>query len=508
MHVPSLPSVRPALKNLPRAAVGRRLLVTAATRTPRKEGDISSVFVSLSGAAKETLPQRFADQKRRLIAGNEDAVSKSWERLLTRLRDEVATIAQHGSDVIPSIDFKDIGQAPAKFQSELRKRGVAVVRGVIPEHEARGYKEEVEAYVRANPQTRAFPPHDPQVFELYWSKPQMRARLHPNMLQTQRFLMSFWHSNDERALISSIHPVSYADRQRIRQPGDAGFALGPHVDGGGVERWEDNGYGRGKVYQRIWEGRWQEYDPWEAGCRVPTVSDNYNGAGACSMFRMFQAWLSMSHTGPREGTLLVNPLLSIATAYYLLRPFFEPVSALPKDPSRLALDTYLDPTSWRLEPQTTSNLHGATPGYAQELTDALHPHLELNKTMVPMPKVAPGDYVAWHCDTIHSVDKIHNGLGDSSVMYIPSCPLTEANAEYVRRQREDFVNGVPPPDFPSGKGESQHIGRATEAEIRHSDFVNEEGLRSIGLSRWNAQEAGLTQGQRAVLKRANTILGL
>ena len=51
----------------------------------------------------------------------------------------------------------------------------------------------------------------------------------------------------------------------------------------------------------------------------------YSGAGACSMFRMFQGWLSMSHTGPNQGTLMVNPLLQLATTYFLLRPFFSPI---------------------------------------------------------------------------------------------------------------------------------------------------------------------------------------
>lgn len=119
------------------------------------------------------------------------------------------------------------------------------------------------------------------------------------------------------------------------------------------------------------------------------------------MFRMFQGWLSMSHTGPREGTLLVNPILALSTAYYLLRPFFEPVSPLSKmgnNTSRISFDTFLEPTNWRLETKPTSIIQGATPGYSQELNAALHPHLELDKTMVHVPKIGPGDYVAWHCD--------------------------------------------------------------------------------------------------------------
>lgn len=89
-------------------------------------------------------------------------------------------------------------------------------------------------------------------------------------------------------MISPLHPLTYADRLRIRQPGDAGFALGPHIDGGSCERWEDYGYGLGQVYKRNFEGRWEEYNPWEASCRVASVADLYDGSGACSMLRMFQ----------------------------------------------------------------------------------------------------------------------------------------------------------------------------------------------------------------------------
>ena len=47
--------------------------------------------------------------------------------------------------------------------------------------------------------------------------------------------MGLWHSVKDGALISTRQPLSYADRVRIRQPGDSGFALGPHVDSGSVE---------------------------------------------------------------------------------------------------------------------------------------------------------------------------------------------------------------------------------------------------------------------------------
>ena len=123
--------------------------------------------------------------------------------------------------------------------------------------------------------------------------------------------------------------------------------------------------------------------------------------------------------------------------------------------------------------------------------------------MVHVPRVKPGDYVFWHCDSIHAVDKEHMGKSDSSVLYIPVCPLTILNAEYVARQRDTFLAGVPGPDFPGGKGESGHIGRPTE------DFLKEhggaEGLQAMGLERWDV--SGPNSGEVEVLKRSNEVLG-
>lgn len=266
---------------------------TAATApAQKKEGDISDAFASLSGMQFEPLEPRFADVKARLIAGHEEAIVESWNRLLASLREEIPLITEKGPKIVPEIDFKDVDNPSPDFVSEHRKRGVAVIRNVIPQQEVLDWKQELREYIQANPHTKAFPPENPQVYELYWSPSQIKARAHPNLIKAQRFLMEFWHSNDPNALISASHPNMYADRLRMRSPGDAKFALGPHVDGGSCERWEEGGYGRGNVYEAIWKGRWEEYDPWESSSRLPVISDIYGGIGACSMFRMFQGWLA------------------------------------------------------------------------------------------------------------------------------------------------------------------------------------------------------------------------
>lgn len=322
--------------------------------------------------------------------------------------------------------------------------------------------------------------------------------------------MSYWHSASPHAPVSTRHPISYADRLRMRLPGDSRFALGPHVDGGSVERWDEQGYGLGKVYDAVWRGRWEDFDPWEASCRLPVVSDLHQGVGACTAFRMFQGWLSLSTTGAFEGTLLVNPLLAKATAYYLLRPFFSPkqgveLGAQTASEAVSSSADFLASSNWTMDTEPSSWLQGATPGHGQELSHLLHPHLNLAQSMIHMPTVRPGDYVAWHCDTIHSVDKVHAGKADSSVLYIPACPMTEDNARYLVRQREKFVNGIPSPDFGGGIGEAEHVGRIRVEDME--DLVGEEGCMAMGLKEWDSDAEGLTLGEREVLDRANKILG-
>lgn len=109
-------------------------------------------------------------------------------------------------------------------------------------------------------------------------------------------------------------------------------------------------------------------------------------------------------------------------------------------------------------------------------------------------------------------------------MYIPACPLTEANAKYLKRQRETFIEGkqtlvfllspahadlvllgTPAPDFPSGVGESEHLGRLAPDFIMQN--IEIEAQRSMGLTRFDSERRGLPQVERQMLENANEILG-
>lgn len=85
-------------------------------------------------------------------------------------------------------------------------------------------------------------------------------------MTVQRALLKLFH-HPLSAPVSLLTPLTYADRLRIRHPGDAKFALGPHIDGGSVERWEDPMYQ--KVYERILTGNWEEFDAWQIGVVSP-----------------------------------------------------------------------------------------------------------------------------------------------------------------------------------------------------------------------------------------------
>jgi hypothetical protein len=362
----------------------------------------------------------------------------------------------------------------------IKNRGVVAIRNVLPRQEAIELKAAAQEYVAANkPNVKAFPADDPAVYELYWTPTQTAARAHPNVLQTQKFLGGLWHSSDPQSQISTTYPLTYADRFRIRRPGDGKFALGPHSDGGSLERWEDSEYSR--VYRAIFTGDWESYDPFDARHRISANMDLYNGGGSCSTFRLFQGWLSMSSTGAGEGTLRVNPILKQATAYALLKPFFNSQNQLQLD----------------------SNFPGSVPGACQEYTPKWHPELELDSTMVSVPRVEPGDFVAWHCDTMHAVDKVHEGLKDSSVLYIPACAVTPGNIEYMKKQRTAALAYSPPPDFPGagGPGESGFTGAVDW------NALPEDGLRAMGLGNrmWEITSE-MSVGEKTVLEMGNKAL--
>ncbi|KAK8087507.1 hypothetical protein PG994_002481 [Apiospora phragmitis] len=496
---------------------GRRPKLRQRTFTKTMEPPVLSFY----GEQPVPLPSRFGSLKRKLVAGHEAELEASWARLLDALRDETRHIAIRGTDLIPEIPFGDIGRqaSVASFCASVKRYGIGVVRGVVAPADARAWVDETKRYLETKHEFKPPPAQDPTCFDFFWSPCQVRARAHPHVLAAQKFAMALWDTSGDDNRLATRCPISYADRIRIDtkttsslssehgggapppSEGDpaavhpavvASSTLIAQIDNGSLERWEQDGYGQSGTYDEIWKGRWERYNPWDPTGRVNATTDLYNGAGACSMFRMFQGILALTTVEPGMVRLLPSPKLS--TAYFLLRPLFSPKQGPPKEGEHSEAEwaAYLDASNWQLDRDQNTIIHGAVPGHAQRVTESWHPHLQLRSSLVAPPTLEPGDYIVWHPDQAYAFEKTPPST--SMLVYTPAAPLTQTNALFLARQRKAFQRGHPGPDFDStGSGlgsEAPHTGRLEERDI--AEVGGEAGLRAMGLAPWTVSKSTLS----------------
>ncbi|KAI0076408.1 DUF1479-domain-containing protein [Panus rudis PR-1116 ss-1] len=465
-------------------------------RRPKKEGTIADVFVQLISEAPP-LPERFSDLKKELFT---EKLVHSWKEVLSELEIVTEEVAVKGGDVLPRVAYSDVVRGLSKEQvDDIKRVGAVVIKGGVPVEEALAWKQQIREYVAANQDKvkgrgMRIPPDKIVFYELYNSKAQIAARTHPALINSQKALLKLWHSSDPETAVSLATPISYFDRLRICDPGPSIFTLGPHIDGGSLERWEDPGFR--SCFQKILSGRWKEHDSFDMSPRLNANQDLYHAPNQCSIFRPWQGWTSLSTTGARQGTLQLLPFLSLATAYIMLRPFFR-LRPDRKHTNGTAIP--LEADAWEVNLDGTE-FPGSMMGKAQQMNEETHPHLRLDKALVSLPEIQPGDQVYWHCDLVHAVERKHSGKSDSSVLYIPAVPLTLKNAAYLRDQRETFIEGLPSPDFPGGEGETSFIGRSTLQDVQTA-----EGRRVLGLEPFDIP-AETTPASAKLIKQANSIL--
>ena len=350
---------------------------------------------------------------------------------------------------VPRVAWQDIsaGTAPRDLPDLIRRRGCVVVRGVFDAAQAVDWDAEIAAYLAANDadaRTRARRPGrwdagPPQIYSIYWSRPQVLARQSPRLAAVRAWLNRLWRHGDA---FDPNRECTYADRIRRRTPGDATLALGPHIDGGTAGRWLDPA--QRHPYRAVFAGDPAGFDPFDAAGRaVPGGPD----ANACAMFRTWQGWTALSAQGPGDGTLQVLPVAR-AIAWVLLRPFQPDVAGV--------------------------SLCGAERARALALTPEYH--APVLRGLIPIPPVAPGDTVWWHPDLIHAVEARHGGGGPSNVMYIPAAPDCPRNRAHLAPQLAAFRAGRSPPDFPPDDLETEFAGRAGP------ELLTALGRRQMGLA--------------------------
>ena len=362
-----------------------------------------------------------------------------------------------GVSPIPVCDFSDVaaGQIDAAMTARIKQRGVVILRNTFDARRVNGWNDWLMDYVARNDyfelqKSKAgmdqyfadLSSSRPQIFGLYWSKPQMEARTSDELAVARHWLNRMWKFDSDNGLeFDPDRECLYADRLRQREPGDDTLGLSPHVDGGSVERWIDPGYQ--KVYRHLLSGDIGSYDPFDAAYR--TITKEIPSPAVCSMFRTYQGWTALSRQGPGDGTLNLVPIAN-AMAWVILR----------------ALQDDIDDDA----------LCGAAPSRALTISETYH--AKLLRAYVPIPVVEPGDTVWWHPDVIHGVEDHHTGDGYSNVMYIGAAPACEKNDRFLPKQLQAFEAGESSPDFAAENYEVNFEGRFT------ADMLSPRGRMQMG----------------------------
>ena len=402
---------------------------------------MSLVIENLAEAIRTT-----KQQLRAALPGYRE-VFREVETEMRRRVEEIVSEREAGRDVIPIVQYADIaaGQVSPELVKKIKARGACVVRETFSREQATTWDEEIADYVDKNnldaklanaAEDKYFgtlASAKPQIYGIYWSRPQVQARQSESLTNVRVFLNNLWRAESDG--VRHFNPnetPAYADRIRRRPPGSASLGLSPHVDGGSIERWLDDNFR--KVYRHVLAGNWRDYDAFAAAFR-PEVRE-VPSAAVCSMFRTFQGWTALTRQGRGDGTLQLIPIAQ-AMVYVLLRALQDDVA--------------------------DDDLCGAKPGRALSISEQYHGMLI--RALSSIPLMEPGDTVFWHCDVVHAVENEHNGTGYSNVMYIASAPGCAKNSAYLERQAVSFLNGKTPPDFAPDDFEVSFIGRGTVADL-------------------------------------------
>lgn len=375
------------------------------------------------------------------------------ERRVRDRVDEIVAAKDRGEPVWPEIDYADIASgavSPADL-AVLRRRGCLVVRGHFAREQALAWDADIVNYVESNDFFAQYrgPGDDffgsvgskPEIYPIYWSPAQMRARQSDRMARVQAFLNSLWaNESDGVTWFDPDRDSLYPDRIRRRPPGADSGGLGTHLDPGTLDLWLTEEYQL--AFRHLFDGTVEQYDPWDAAHR--TRGPQYPGTTMCSAFRTFQGWTALSDMAHDQGVLHTVPIPE-AMGYLLLRPLLADVPA--------------------------DDMCGVTVNQVFPVSEKWHE--PLLPALTGLPDINAGDSVWWHCDMIHSVAPVTDQQGWGNVMYIPAAPWCPRNERYATVVREAFRTGASPGDFPAEDYERDWPDRTGLADL---DTIGRRGM--------------------------------
>ena len=380
------------------------------------------------------------------------------KKKITAEVEEVEKSIKENKKIIPEIYYQQIvsNSIDNNLVNLVKKRGCVIIRNVFDRKQVEFWNDELANYIEKNnyfedQKEKAgldkyfsdLKSGKPQIFGLYWSKPQVEVRQSKNMALAKTWLNKLWINKfNGKTIFLPDKELVYADRVRRREAGDSSLGLSPHCDAGSVERWIDAAYQ--KIYEPIFSDNFENYDPFDAKYRDKTKE--IPSPAVSHVFRTFQGWTALTEQGPSDGTLQLIPIAK-SMAYILTRPLLEDVSI--------------------------NSLCGSMP--ARALSVNAQYHSLLLRALVSIPKVYPGDTVWWHPDVVHAVENQHKGNNYSNVIYVGSTPYCQKNLSYALKQSKKFLEGKSPPDFAAEDYEVNYKERAT------IDDLTELGKKQMAL---------------------------
>ena len=378
------------------------------------------------------------------------------------IKQEVKYIEQlkdKNKKIIPEINFRDLQKSDINLIDDIHHRGCVIIRDVFEDSKINDWNVQLEEYIDQNnyyddQKKKAgideyfseLKSGKPQIFGLYWSKPQVEIRQSIELDKVKKWLNRLWKFKiNNKKIFDPNKELVYADRIRRREPGDSTLGLSPHCDAGSVERWIDKGYQ--KIYSKIFKDDFKNFNPFDAFYRDQT--QEIESPAVSHVFRTFQGWVALTRQGPKDGTLQLIPIAK-AMAFILTRALQDDVNE--------------------------NELCNSKPARALSVNEKYHSLLL--RALISIPTMEPGVTVWWHPDVVHAVEDSHSGKGYSNVVYVGSTPYCEKNLKYAKKQSKRFITGESPPDFASENYEVNYLNRATKEDL------TDLGKKQLALKSW------------------------
>src|SRR6204780_898689 len=159
------------------------------------------------------LPKLVRETKKALRAAL-PGYAEAFQKVESEMRNRVDAIVKEresGEGVARVVHYSDVAgdSVPAEMIAKIKQRGACVIRETFDPSQANAWNEEVTKYVEENDldaklanaaEDKYFgtlASAKPQIYGIYWSRPQVQARQSESLTRVRVFLNKLWQAESE-----------------------------------------------------------------------------------------------------------------------------------------------------------------------------------------------------------------------------------------------------------------------------------------------------------------------